>query len=77
MVEERSRAVFFFNCYQPVVEQELSLVGEIENLQSLLEDTVKQCKNPSTLPPIAEDAINNYRAPEQASLPKSESSVGF
>ena len=40
MLEERSRAVFFFNCYRPVVEQELTLMGEIEHLQNLLEDTI-------------------------------------
>ncbi len=75
MVEERSRVVFFFDCYRPVVEQELSLVGEIENLQTVVEETIKKCKNPSTLPLIAEDAINNYKAPDQCTLPKSEASV--
>ena len=75
MLEERSRAVFFFNCYRPVVEQELSLMGEIEHLQALLEDTIKQCKNPSNLPPAAKDSINNFKAPERASLPRTETSV--
>ena len=75
MVEERSRAIFFFNCYRPVVEQELSLIGEIENLQTILEDTVKQCVSPSNLPLIAEDSISNYKAQERAALPKTEKSV--
>ena len=75
MVEERSRAIFFFNCYRPVVEQELSLIGEIENLQTILEDTVKQCVSPSNLPLIAEDSITNYKAQERAALPKTEKSV--
>ncbi|XP_065064183.1 protein MTSS 2-like isoform X1 [Rhopilema esculentum] len=72
MIEERSRAIFFFNCYRPVVELELTLIGEIENLQTILEDTTKQCTSPSKLPLAAEDAINNYKAPERISLPKTE-----
>jgi len=74
MLEERSRAVFFFNCYRPVVEQELSLISEIEHLQSLLEDTIKQCTNPSSLPLASEDLINNFKAPERAALPRTEAS---
>lgn len=77
MMEERSRAVFFFNCYRPVVEVELTLMGEIEHLQTLLEDTIKQCANPNSLPLAAEDSINNFKAPERAALPKSEASVGI
>eukprot|EP00794_Sanderia_malayensis_P018607 gene18607-20483_t len=74
MLEERARVVFFFNCYRPVVEQELSLVSEVEILQTVLDDAIKECKNPATLPLMAEDAIKNYKAPEQIALPKSESS---
>lgn len=77
MMEERSRAIFFFNCYRPVVEQELTLMGEIEHLQTLLEDTIKQCTNPAMLPPPAEDSINNFKAPERAALPKTEASVSL
>ena len=77
MLEERSRAVFFFNCYRPVVEQELTLMGEIEHLQNLLEDTIKQCINPSSLPLAAEDSINNFKAPERSTLPKTEASVNI
>ena len=75
MLEERSRAVFFFNCYRPVVEQELSLISEIEHLQTLLEDTIKQCINPTNLPLASEDLINNFKAPERAALPRTEASV--
>ena len=75
MIEERSRAVFFLNCYRPVVEQELSLIGEIESLQSLVEDTAKQCGNPSQLPGTAEDAIENYKAHEFAALGTERTSV--
>lgn len=65
MVEERSRAAQFFHFYQPVVEQELALISEIEQLQSLLEDTIEQCKQPTKLPEAAEDLINDYKIPDQ------------
>lgn len=64
MVDERSRAAQFFNYYKPVVEQEITLISEIEQLQSIVEETAKQCANPTTLPEMSEDSINAYKVPD-------------
>lgn len=64
MIDERSRAAQFFKYYQPVVEQEITLIAEIEQLQSIMEETTKQCANPTMLPEISEDSINAYKVPE-------------
>ncbi|XP_065676228.1 protein MTSS 1 isoform X2 [Hydra vulgaris] len=64
MTEERSRATFFFDCYKPCIEQELTLISEIEQLQTILEDTNKLCANPKQLPIVSEDAINAYKVAE-------------
>ena len=61
MTEERSRATYFFDCYKPCIEQELTLISEIEQLQTILEETSKLCANPKQLPLISEDAINAYK----------------
>ena len=64
MTEERSRVAQFFNFYRPCVEQEITLVSEIENLQSILDETTKQCSDPLQLPPISEDLIVGYKVSE-------------
>ena len=64
MVEDRTRASQFFQYYKPVIEQEITLISEIEKLQSIVEETTKQCTNPKELPQLAEDVINGYKVPE-------------
>lgn len=37
------------------------MLGELEHLQSVLEDIVKQTKNPTVLPPAGEDLVREFR----------------
>ena len=68
MIEERSRTAQFFNCYKPCIEQEITLISEIEQLQSIVDETSRQCLNPSQLPIVSEDAIVAYKVPENLTL---------
>ena len=80
MVEERSHAAQFFRCYKPCVEQEITLISEIEQLQSIMDQTTKQCNTPSQLPGASEDAIDGYKVPENLmpdSRDSSTSSVSY
>lgn len=37
------------------------MLGEIEHLQSILADIIKQTISPSTLPPAGEDLVRDFR----------------
>lgn len=39
----------------------MSMLGELEHLQSVLEDIVRQTKNPTVLPPAGEDLVREFR----------------
>ena len=67
MVEERARATQFFHYYKPCMEQQITLIADIEQLQSILEETTNQCESPY-LPPIYEDLINEYKVPDYLSF---------
>ena len=75
MIEERSRAAFFFQCYKPCIEQELTLISEIEQLQSILDETTQQCKCPHQLPAMSEDAIEAYKVPDSLTNGHKEAST--
>lgn len=75
MIEERSRAAQFFKCYKPCVEQEITLIAEIEQLQSIVEETAKQCAHPAQLPAMSEDAIEAYKVPESLNPDSRDSST--
>ena len=75
MTEERTRTAQFFRCYKPVVEQEITLIAEIEQLQSIVEETTSQCLNPTQLPAISEDAISAYKAPDNLTFASRDSSA--
>ena len=77
MTEERTRAAQFFHFYKPCVEQELTIVSEIEHLQSILEETTKQCNNPVDLPAMSEDLIAGYKIPEYLLLGSREPSTSM
>jgi len=64
MVEERKRAAQFFQFYKPVMDQELTLISEIEQLQSIVDETTLKCQQPTELPETAKDIIKDYKVPE-------------
>jgi hypothetical protein len=76
MVEERSRATQFFQLYKPVVVQELTLINEIEKLQSIVDETTVQCQNPANLPETAEEMINDFKLPDHLRPGNRESQAG-
>lgn len=61
LVEERSRYCTLATCFRPVVEHEVSMLGELEHLQSILADIIKQTISPSTLPLAGEDLVRDFR----------------
>ncbi|XP_020616868.1 MTSS1-like protein isoform X2 [Orbicella faveolata] len=61
LVEERTRYCLLASCFRPVVEHEISMLGEIEHLQSVLADIIKQTISPSTLPLAGEDLVRDFR----------------
>lgn len=61
LIEERTRYCMLSTCFRPVVEHEMSMLGELEHLQSVLEDIVRQTKNPTVLPPAGEDLVREFR----------------
>lgn len=61
LVEERTRYCLLATCFRPVVEHEISMLGEIEHLQSVLADIIKQTISPSTLPLAGEDLVRDFR----------------
>lgn len=75
MIEERARATQFFHFYKPCMEQQITLLSDIELLQSILEETALQCESPY-LPAIYEDAVNDYKIPDNLTLnERRESSI--
>jgi len=75
MTDEIERAAEFFDYYKPCVVQELTLVNEIDKLQSILDEATILCANPRQLPVMSEDAITGYKVPE-ALAPDREASTG-
>ena len=63
MIEERTRVTQFFHYYKPCMEQQLALLADIEQLQSILEETKVQCESPY-LPQIYEEVVNDYKLPD-------------
>lgn len=59
-------AYLLFSC-RFVQEQEVSMLSEIEHLESLLADIVKQTYNPAALPIVGEDLVRNLRLSDHSS----------
>ncbi|KAM3858237.1 protein MTSS 1-like [Diretmus argenteus] len=57
LVEERSRFCCFVSMLKPVVEEEMSMLGEITHLQTLTEDLKTLTMDPHKLPPSSEQVI--------------------
>ncbi|KAM9386175.1 protein MTSS 1-like [Pholidichthys leucotaenia] len=57
LVEERSRFCYFVSVMRPVVDEEMSLLGEIGHLQTLSDDLKTLTMDPHKLPPSSEQVI--------------------
>ncbi|TSZ40540.1 Metastasis suppressor protein 1 [Bagarius yarrelli] len=57
LIEERGRFCSFVTMLKPVLDEEMSVLGEVTHLQSILEDLCNLTVEPSTLPPASEQVI--------------------
>ncbi|CAB4033699.1 MTSS1 isoform X1 [Paramuricea clavata] len=68
LIEERSRYCILLNLFQPVVEQEVSLLSDAENLSALLQEAARQCEKPNNLPDAGEHMIEDFKLSESGFL---------
>ncbi|XP_037329656.1 protein MTSS 1-like isoform X3 [Pungitius pungitius] len=64
LVEERSRFCCFSSLLKPVVEEEMSMLGEITHLRTLTEDLKTLTMDPHKLPASSEQVIVDLKASE-------------
>ncbi|XP_077405022.1 protein MTSS 1-like isoform X2 [Vanacampus margaritifer] len=64
LVEERSRFCCLVAMIRPVVEEEMSMLGEIGHLQTLTDDLKMLTMDPHKLPPASEQVIVDLKASE-------------
>ncbi|KAI4818435.1 hypothetical protein KUCAC02_011776, partial [Chaenocephalus aceratus] len=64
LVEERSRFCCFVTMLKPVVEEEMSMLGEITHLQTLTDDLKALTMDPHKLPPSSEQVILDLKGSE-------------
>ncbi|XP_056268122.1 protein MTSS 1-like isoform X4 [Pseudoliparis swirei] len=64
LVEERSRFCCFASMLKPVVEEEMSMLGEITHLQSLTDDLKTLTMDPHKLPASSEQVIMDLKGSE-------------
>ncbi|XP_071824586.1 uncharacterized protein [Apostichopus japonicus] len=64
LVEERGRFCCLVNLMRPALEEELSMLGEIMHLQSVVEELGEQTKDPLDLPPASEQVILDVKGLE-------------
>ncbi|XP_076869879.1 protein MTSS 1 isoform X2 [Brachyhypopomus gauderio] len=57
LIEERARFCSFVTMLTPVLDEEITMLGEITHLQSILEDLCNLTADPSILPPASEQVI--------------------
>ncbi|XP_053302413.1 protein MTSS 1 isoform X2 [Pleuronectes platessa] len=62
LVEERTRFCCFVTMLRPVVEEEMSMLGEITHLQSLTDDLKALTMDPHKLPASSEQVIADLKA---------------
>ncbi|XP_058474846.1 protein MTSS 1-like isoform X3 [Solea solea] len=62
LVEERSRFCCFVTMLKPVVEEEMSMLGEITHLQTLTDDLKTLTMDPHKLPPSSEQVIVDLKS---------------
>ncbi|NXQ17424.1 MTSSL protein, partial [Peucedramus taeniatus] len=61
LIEERGRFCTFITFLQPVVNGELTMLGEITHLQGIIEDLVVLTAEPHKLPPASEQVIKDLK----------------
>ncbi|XP_013997140.1 protein MTSS 1 isoform X3 [Salmo salar] len=66
LVEERSRFCTFVSMLRPVVEEEMSMLGEITHLQTLTDDLKALTMDPHKLPPTSEQVILDLKGSESS-----------
>ncbi|XP_074542300.1 protein MTSS 1-like isoform X1 [Halichoeres trimaculatus] len=64
LVEERSRFCCFVSMLRPVVEEEMSMLGEITHLQTLTDDLKTLTMDPHKLPASSEQVIVDLKGSE-------------
>uniref|UniRef100_A0A3Q3K536 IMD domain-containing protein n=1 Tax=Monopterus albus TaxID=43700 RepID=A0A3Q3K536_MONAL len=64
LVEERSRFCWFVSMLRPVVEEEMSMLGEITHLQTLTDDLKALTMDPHKLPASSEQVIVDLKGSE-------------
>ncbi|XP_031163549.1 protein MTSS 1 isoform X4 [Sander lucioperca] len=64
LVEERSRFCCFVSMLKPVVEEEMSMLGEITHLQTLTDDLKTLTMDPHKLPASSEQVIVDLKGSE-------------
>uniref|UniRef100_A0A667XJY6 MTSS I-BAR domain containing 1 n=1 Tax=Myripristis murdjan TaxID=586833 RepID=A0A667XJY6_9TELE len=57
LVEERGRYCSFVSMLKPVLDHEISMLGEVTHLQTILEDLTNLTADPTKLPPASEQVI--------------------
>ncbi|XP_036805750.1 protein MTSS 1 isoform X1 [Oncorhynchus mykiss] len=57
LIEERGRYCSFVSMLKPVLDHEISMLGEVTHLQTILEDLSTLTAEPSKLPPASEQVI--------------------
>ncbi|KAL0962320.1 hypothetical protein UPYG_G00338590 [Umbra pygmaea] len=66
LVEERSRFCTLVSMLRPVVDEEMSMLGEISHLQSLTDDLKVLTMDPHKLPPASEQVILDLKGCESS-----------
>ncbi|NXD74120.1 MTSS1 protein, partial [Eolophus roseicapillus] len=66
LIEERGRFCTFITFLQPVVNGELTMLGEITHLQGIIEDLVVLTAEPHKLPPASEQVIKDLKGSDHS-----------
>ncbi|XP_018079441.1 protein MTSS 1 isoform X11 [Xenopus laevis] len=61
LIEERSRFCSFISMLRPVIEEEISMLGEITHLQTISEDLKMLTMDPHKLPSASEQVIHDLK----------------
>ncbi|XP_068943730.1 protein MTSS 2 isoform X2 [Petaurus breviceps papuanus] len=80
LIEERGRFCTFITFLQPVVNGEITMLGEITHLQGIIDDLVVLTAEPHKLPPASEQVIKDLKGSDYSwsyqTPPSSPSSSG-
>ncbi|XP_061919380.1 protein MTSS 1-like isoform X8 [Entelurus aequoreus] len=66
LIEERQRFCSFVAMLRPVVDEEISMLGEVTHLQSISEDLKSLTSDPHKLPPASEQVILDLKGSDYA-----------